>query len=168
MDGPCSLARNSPVALPLCLLLVAACDRQQDASAPLPPKATPEAASSAEPASAGGVRLALLQPSGDTDLAALEGFLHSDGPCLYVVGEDKRKSRTLPAFSLSGVRWDEATRTLRVGNAAYSQGQRVVLGGGEPANPAALNWVQRPDPSCDASDLFVVGTIDAAKPSPRR
>jgi hypothetical protein len=96
------------------------------------------------------------------DMAALEGFLHSEGPCLYIVGNDKTKNRTLPAFSLSGVRWDETTQTLRVGDAAFAQGQRVVLGGGEPANPAALNWVQRPDPACDASDLFVVGTIDPA------
>jgi hypothetical protein len=150
--------------LPLLLLLVAACDRQQDMGASQPNKGTRALTSSREPAAAGGVRLALLNPSGDTDLAALEGFLHFDGPCLYVVGNDKSKNRTLPAFALSSVRWDEGSRTLRVGEAAYSQGQRVVLGGGEPANPAALNWLQRPDASCDASDLFVVGTIDAKKP----
>lgn len=156
------------MALALCLLLVAACDRQQDRSAPLPPNAIPDAASSGEPAAAGGVRLALLQPSADTDMAALEGFLHSEGPCLYIVGNDKSRGRTLPAFSLVGVRWDAGTQTLRVGDAIFAQGQRVVLGGGKPANPGALKWVQRPDSSCDASDLFVVGTIDPAKAPPGR
>ncbi len=148
------------MALALCVLLVAACDRQQERSAPLPPKAIPDAASSGEPAAADGVRLALLQPSADTDMAALEGFLHSEGPCLYIVGDDKAKNRTLPAFALAGVRWDAGTQTLRVDDKVFAQGQRIVLGGGEPANPAALNWVQRPDPGCDASDLFVVGTVD--------
>jgi hypothetical protein len=58
------------------------------------------------------------------------------------------------------VRWDADTRTLRVGDKVFAQGQRIVLGGGEPANPDALNWVHPPDPACDASHLFVVGMVD--------
>lgn len=96
-------------------------------------------------------------------LAALEGFLHAEGPCLYIVGTDKTRSRTLPAFHMADVRWDPATETLRVGSTAYSNGQRVVLGGGHPTVRDGLEWVQRPDPSCDASDLFVAGSIEAAK-----
>jgi hypothetical protein len=115
-----------------------------------------------------GVRLALLQPGADTDLAALEGSLHAEGRCLYVVGNDTTRNRTLPAFAVEGVRWDSGTKTLRVRDLVFAQGQRIVLGGGEPANAGALAWVQRPDPSCDASDLFVVGTIDPAKGSPGR
>jgi hypothetical protein len=98
-------------------------------------------------------------------MAALEGFLHSEGPCLYIVGKDKTRGRTLPAFSLSGLRWDESTQTLQAGGTVFALGQKVLLGGGEPGNPAALNWLQRPDPSCDASDLFVAGTIEPAPES---
>jgi hypothetical protein len=146
--------------LPLCLLLVAACDRQQDGSAPLQPKAAPQGTPKEGSAREIGVRLALLQPSANTDLAALEGSLHAEGRCLYIVGSDKTKNRTLPAFALADVRWDERTQSLRVGNRNFAQDQRVVLGGGEPSNHSALKWLQRPDPSCDSSDLFVVGTID--------
>jgi hypothetical protein len=159
------LAKRFPnLALPLCLLLVGACDRQQDRST----SKAPQAASNEGRVAETGVRLALLPPSGDTDMAALEGALHADGRCLYIVGNDKTKNRTLPAFALEGVRWDEDSRTLRVRDSEFTLGQRVLLGGGEPANPAALRWVQRPDPSCDASDLFVVGTVDPATPSPGR
>jgi hypothetical protein len=106
--------------------------------------------------------LALLHASADTDLAALEGVLHVEGRCLYIVGNDKTKNKTLPAFALEGVRWDSRTKTLQVRDTAFAPGERIILGGGEPANPASLSWVQRPDPSCDSSDLFVVGTIDSA------
>lgn len=97
------------------------------------------------------------------DMAALEGFLHAEGPCLYIVGTDERPIRTLPAFHVPDIRWDPGTQTLRVGRRVYSNGQRVVLGGGYPPAPERLEWVQRPDPSCDASDLFVTGSIEAAK-----
>jgi hypothetical protein len=110
----------------------------------------------------GGVRLALLAPSGEANMAALEGTLHAEGRCLYIAGNDTAKSRTFPAFSIAGLRWDSVTKTLHMGAASFRQGQRVVLTGGEPANRAALDWVQSPDPSCDTSDLFVAGGIAAA------
>ncbi len=138
--------------LVLALLPVAACDRPQEQTGPR-----------AEAASQTGVRLALLRPSGDTLMAALEGVLHAEGRCLYVVGDDKARSRTLPAFHIAGMSWDEPTRTLRARGKAFALGERVVLGGGEAANPAALDWIQRPDPSCDSSDLFMTGTIEHAK-----
>jgi len=109
------------------------------------------------------VRLALLPPGGDTDMAGLEGVLRPDGPCLYVIRNDPPGSRTLPAFALSDVRWDAETETLRAGGTVIAKGQRILLTGGEPHNPAALQWIQRPDPSCDASDLFVAGMIAPAK-----
>jgi hypothetical protein len=140
----------------LILLPTAGCDRPQESTL------RPEAASPT------GVRLALLQPSGDMLMAALEGVLHAEGPCLYIVGDDKARSRTLPAFHIAGISWDEATRTLRAHGKTFALGQRVVLGGGETPNPAALAWVQRPDPSCDSSDLFMTGSIDAAKAGPGR
>lgn len=101
-------------------------------------------------------------------MAALEGVLHAEGRCLYIVGADKARSRTLPAFHIAGISWDEASRTLRVREKRFALGQRVVLGGGEAVNPAALDWVQRPDPSCDSSDLFMTGRIDPAKGQPGR
>ena len=132
----------------------------------MPPtaRAAPDAAS--PEAAPGGVRLALLQPGPDTDMAALEGVLHVEGPCLYVVGNDKTRSRTLPAFSFSDVRWDSGTRSLQARGAAFANGQRVLLTGSTPADPARLRWAQRPDPSCDASDLYVVGAIDPAPGRP--
>ena len=78
---------------------------------------------------------------------------------------DEPKNRTLPAFALTAVRWDAGTRTLRVVDELFPEGGRIVLGGGEPANPGALDWVQRPDPWCDASALFVVGAVDCAERS---
>ncbi|HEX8512974.1 MAG TPA: hypothetical protein VF688_07685 [Allosphingosinicella sp.] len=143
--------------LVLALLPAAACDRPQEQAAPRP-----------EAASQTGVRPALLRPSGDTLMAALEGVLHAEGRCLYVVGDDKARSRTLPAFHIAGMNWDEPTRTLRVRGRTFALGQRVVLGGGEAADPAALDWVQRPDPTCDSSDLFMTGTIEPAKAGPGR
>ena len=150
------------LSFPLCLLLVVACDQRQD----VPP--TPRAAPDAGPreAAAGGIRLALLQPSPDTDMAALEGVLHVEGPCLYIVGNDRIRSRTLPAFSFSDVRWDSGTQSLHARGAAFANGQRVLLTGSKPADPARLRWAQRPDPSCDASDLYVVGAIDPAPGRP--
>jgi hypothetical protein len=149
--------------LSLIFLPTAACDRP-DESTP-----SPEAASKAGPNGPGtGVRLALLPPSGDTLMAALEGILHVEGRCLYIVGSDRKRNRTLPAFHIAGMSWDEPTRTLRVRDKRFAPGQRVVLGGGQVSNPAALDWVQRPDPSCDSSDLFMTGTIDPARAPARR
>jgi hypothetical protein len=143
--------RYSLPALLLGLLLVVACDRPKEGSPPT------------EAASQTGVRLALLRPSGDTLMAALEGVLHAEGRCLYVIGDDKARSRTLPAFHIAGMSWDEPTRTLRARGKSFALGQRVVLGGGEAADSAALDWVQRPDPTCDSSDLFMTGTIEHTK-----
>jgi hypothetical protein len=50
----------------------------------------------------------------------------------------------------------------------FASGERVVLGGGHPPTRGGLRWVQRPDPSCDASDLFVAGSIEAAQEKPGR
>jgi hypothetical protein len=122
------------------------------------------AAQEAEKARKGsGVRLVLLEPSSDMLLAALEGVLHTEGPCLYIVGDNKREGRSLPAFHIPDIRWDPGTQTLRVGSVVYSNGQRVVLGGGYPPTLNGLKRVQRRDPSCDASQLFVTGSIEAAK-----
>lgn len=147
--------------LPLGVALLANCDWQPERSVPLQPNAAPQGSQGSDDARAEGVRLALLEPGGDTDLARVDGTLHVDGRCLYIVGNDQTKNRTMPAFALAQVSWEAGTQTLRVGDKVFAQGQRIVLGGGEPANPAALDWVQRPDPECDASDLFVVGTIDS-------
>jgi hypothetical protein len=44
----------------------------------------------------------LLAPSGEANMAALEGTLHAEGRCLYIAGNDTAKSRTFPAFSIAG------------------------------------------------------------------
>ncbi len=96
-------------------------------------------------------------------LAALEGVLHVEGRCLYVVGADRRRSRTLPAFHIDDISWDAAARALRVRGQAFAPGDRVLLTGGEAPGSAALRWVRRPHPSCDSSNLFIAGAIDPAK-----
>lgn len=113
------------------------------------------------------MRLALLVPSPDTDMAALEGFLHAEGPCLYIVGNDESKDRTLPAFSFEEVQWDERTRTLRARGSVFALGEKILFGGSTATNPALLEWREPPDPACDVSDVFVVGAVNhAAGPTP--
>ena len=112
------------------------------------------------------MRLALLAPSANMHLASLEGVLATEGRCLYVVPIERELSRSQPAFQMAGVSWDARTQTLRAAGATFRAGQRVVLGGGYPPNPDALAWRQGPDPSCDASNLFVVGSIESSSAQP--
>jgi hypothetical protein len=142
--------------------LVASCDGP-DASKDLQRRHPAAAASGGPDEGRSGVRLALLRPSGDMLMASLEGTLQAEGPCLYIVGAGEKASRTLPAFHIAGLRWDPATRKLHAGRATLLLGQRVILGGGEPADPGKLDWVQAPDPSCDTSHLFMAGSIAAAE-----
>jgi hypothetical protein len=117
-----------------------------------------QANSAAEP-TATQVRLALLPPSRESDLAALEGRLRVDGPCLYV-------GNATPAWLIEGIRWNEATGRLEAQGKSFAAGDLVVLGGGGAGgDPAKLPWVQPPDPSCDMSELFIAGSID---PGPYR
>lgn len=96
-------------------------------------------------------------------MALFEGILHAEGRCLYVLAPDGSPGAVLPAFAMSGLRWNAGTRMLHIGRVAIRHGQRVVLSGGEPPNPASLVWVQRPHPSCKVSRIFVAGAVAAAK-----
>lgn len=156
-----SIRRFLPV-LSLILLLAAACDRPPDESPPSP-EAPPKAKLDGDGTAGTGVRLALLEPSNDMFLASLEGVLHAEGRCLYVVGTDRKRSRTLPAFHIADMIWDSGTRTLKANGRVFAQGERVLLTGGSPPTTAGFRWVQRPDPSCDSSDIFVTGAIEPAR-----
>ena len=150
----------------MCLALIAGgCNGRPEGNDPAAVKVADERASSDK--GGGGVRLALLEPSDDMFLAALEGILQAEGRCLYIVGRDKKRSRTLPAFHIAGIGWDSGARTLKVNGRVFAQGDRVLLTGGRPPTTAGFRWVQRPDPSCDASDIFVTGAIEPAKGRPR-
>lgn len=120
-----------------------------------------DVANSAEARSSKSVRLALLEPSRASDAAALEGFLLVQGRCLYVTGRDGLGVKTTPAFLIPGARWDAQKSVLLAHGKSFSSGQRVALGGSTATNPALLTWVQKPDPSCDSSSVFVTGMIDA-------
>ncbi|HWT13842.1 MAG TPA: hypothetical protein VN231_13900 [Allosphingosinicella sp.] len=109
----------------------------------------------------GTVRLALLAPSPETHLAALEGFLHVEGKCLYVAGPGGSGPKTLPAFSFPA-RWDAEHHRLLAPGGAFTDGQRVRLGGSEATDRGLLSWVQRADPSCADASIFVAGMIEAA------
>ena len=149
----------------LAFTLTSGCERQGRMDGPQSAAATdtaPDASLKWDAAEQTGVRLALLEPSANMLMASLEGTLRVEGRCLYIVGTDGAKHRTLPAFHIDSIRWDAATRTLRTASAVIAEGQRVFLGGGEVPSRSTLKWVQPPDPSCDASNLFVTGTIEPA------
>jgi hypothetical protein len=114
------------------------------------------------------VRLARLPESREGDLAALEGTLRADGPCLYL--EAAGSDRYLIAFTIPGVRWDADRRVLVVpsespgpGAATYPTGERVILGGSE-ASAATLEdlWVDRPDVACDVARIWVAHVISSS------
>jgi len=150
-------SRRQVAALALCCAFVNVCKPVQQPAA-VPPHAAPPVPADGETTS--GVRLALLDPSANMHMARLEGVLAAEGPCLYVKPPEKGRSRSLPAFQIAAVGWNDRAQTLEVGGVTFRVGQRVVLGGGYAPNPAALQWRQRPDPSCDASNLFVAGSIE--------
>lgn len=106
------------------------------------------------------LRLALLQPSNATNLAALEGYLHTDGSCIYITGRGGSGMKALPAFTIPGIRWDSRREAIIARGRAYRLGERVLLAGGEPFEGQVLNWVQPPHPGCDTSDIFIVGDIN--------
>lgn len=159
--GPYSVGNRLRVSFCLlCSLPIAGCERASSPSAVPSQAAVPSAAT--VPAAA-GVRLALLEPSANMSMARLEGVLAREGSCLYVVRPQKGLGRSMPAFQIAAVEWDDQENALRVEGATFRMGQRVVLGGGFPPNPGALPWRQRPDPACDASNLFMAGSIEAAR-----
>lgn len=109
---------------------------------------------------AGGVHLALLDPSDASDAAALEGYLHVEGRCLYVTDRRGSGPRAHPAFLIRDARWDAQQGVLVAHGRRYRPGQRVRLGGSTAADPRLLRWRQPPDPSCDNASVFVTGMIE--------
>lgn len=133
----------------LAILAVPACNTApaEDAAAPAPEQK---------------VQLALLPPSNESDAAALEGYLHVEDECLYITGSNGTGPRTIPAFLIPGVRWDDKHDRLLAHGKSFAPGQYVRLGGSTASNPELLPWVQAPDPRCDNSaSIFVTGGIDA-------
>lgn len=127
----------------LSLTLLAACAEAPRGAEPSAPRA--------------GVQLALLPPSAESDAAASGGVLTIDGRCLYAVAPNGR--RMLLAFMTSKTRWDGDV--LRVGDRSFPPGRTVSLGGSEYTGPrSALPWVAPPDPSCDATHIWLTGSID--------
>jgi hypothetical protein len=114
------------------------------------------------------VRLALLQPSQDSDAAALDGYLHVEGRCLYVTDRGGRGGKVHPAFLMPDARWDEEKGVLVAHGRNYRPGQHVRLGGSTATDTSLLRWVQPPDPSCDSSSIFVTGMIEALPDSNSR
>jgi hypothetical protein len=106
-----------------------------------------------------GVRLALLEPSEDSDAAALEGELWVEGKCLYLTQKGS-SGGTLLAFLIRDARWDAQRQRLVAHGRSFAPGQRVRLGGSSATNRALLKWRQAPDPSCDARGIMVVGSVD--------
>ena len=126
----------------------------------------PASPSAAQQQDNGGVRLALLQPSGASNAAEVAGNLHVEGACLYISQGPGRK--TLPAFTIPDIRWDSHQNALLVGQSRYRAGERVLLSGAPPFEGQKLDWMQPPDASCDVSSIVIVGSVTreaAAGPS---
>jgi hypothetical protein len=117
---------------------------------------------------AGGVRVPLLRQDGDADAALTEGFLHVEGPCLYILDNRGAGERIMPAFTVA-VSWDARENVLVAGESRIRPGEQVWLSGSRARNPRALAWVQPPHPSCDAANVYVsnnvspIGAIAAQK-----
>lgn len=117
-------------------------------------------------------------PSGDD--ADADGVLTREGDCIYIDWEnrsdadDKRDSRILVVFADSVTSWDEGQqavrfggRVFRIGSFAYHFGGQVLRvgeqvefgGGGHSGSPVRLRlkWIAPPDPSCDATTVWVAG-----------
>jgi len=105
----------------------------------------------------GGVRVALLQPSGASNAAGLAGTLLVEDACLYISQAEGRK--TLPAFTIPGIRWDSQREVLLVGQSEYRPGDRVLVSGAPPFPRQTLDWVQPPHPSCDPTSIVIVGSL---------
>jgi hypothetical protein len=143
----------------LIALAIAVCGCTADNEAAVPQEESVRGGSAAI-APAGGVRLALLEPSEDSDASALEGYLHVEGPCLYVTGRRGGGPRTHPAFLIRDALWDAEQGVLVAHGRRYRPGQRVRLGGSTASDPRLLRWRQPPDPSCDNASPFVTGMIE--------
>ncbi len=159
MAGHFFLARHLGFALALASL-TAGCGARGGESTPVHNATGERGGGVSESPEPNGVRLALLRPSADMNMAALEGVLIVDGPCLYVTGTGGSGGRTMPAFTITGARWDVSTQALVVAGVRITNGQRVRLTGGSPPTSGGLDWVQQPAPSCDKSDLFITGAIE--------
>lgn len=141
------------------LLLIACSPRSKSSNAAAQERGG--AINSAEARTSETVRLALLPPSRESDAAALEGYLLAEGRCLYVIGRSRSGTKNTPAFLIPGATWDAEKSVLLAHGKAFSSGQRVLLGGSTATNPALLSWVQKPDPSCDSSSVWITGSIVA-------
>ena len=148
-------------------LPVFGCGSEPRTAAP-PADERPGSGNQLDGAEAETVRLALLEPSEDSDAAGLDGYLHVEGRCLYVTGPGGSGARTLPAFTIAGARWDAERGQLLAHGKSFHVGQRVTRGGSSATNPDMLRWVQAPDPTCDSRSIFVTGMIDAALEPARR
>jgi hypothetical protein len=154
--------RTTLVAALLGTLLVAGCGPARETAGRREEAPAGGATATAQSTTGNGVRLPLLTPSNDTDLAGLEGVLEVEGRCLYLTQPGRSQARTLLAFTIPGVRWDEARDRLVAYGKSFAPGQRVLLGGSGTMNPDVHRWTQPPDPSCDTRAVAVVGAIDAA------
>ena len=106
------------------------------------------------------VSIALLPPQEEGHLASLSGRFAIEGDCLYLRSADGK--RTLPAFAMSGVRWDSEAGVLSIGGARVRPGDGVTLTGAMARQPAAaLRWLQAPAPGCDTARIWIAHAVSA-------
>ena len=144
-------------------LLLAGCGPARETGKRFEEEPADGAAATAQSTNRNGVRLPLLTPSNDTDSAGLEGVLQVEGRCLYLTQPDRSGARTLLAFTIPGISWDEERNVLVAYGKSFTPGQRVLLSGSGTMNPAIHRWVQPPDPSCDTGAIAVIGAIEVAR-----
>ena len=129
--------------------------------------AAPAGDAGASTPASGGVRVPLLRQDGIADAALMDGYLHVEGPCVYIRQRDGTGVPTLPAFTVA-VSWDAQSNVLVAGPHRIRPGERVELGGSAANDPRRLRWVQAPAPSCNTASVFVSNSIAPAAEAPLR
>jgi hypothetical protein len=111
--------------------------------------------------------VAIYPGSWNGDDASLTGTLQREGSCLYVSREgSSAMSKDTPgyferyfvAFAAEGTSWNESAQSLRIPGKTLKVGEQIRVGGSEVAANRKIEWVRQPDPSCDVSHIWSVGT----------
>jgi hypothetical protein len=100
----------------------------------------------------------------NADDADWHGFLVLEGNCLYVDWEnphdadDAPDARMLVAFPSRNTSWDETRQAVKYGGTTLRVGEWVDIGGSGLFGPAEeFDWAVPPDPSCDTTEVWLVG-----------
>lgn len=88
-------------------------------------------------------------------------FLWKDG-CIYLVDNGEYTTAMFPSLPKNVVKWDEATKTLNLGNKIFKMGDYIVTNGGSkpylPNTESAAILESQGNKKCLTSSLTMIGT----------